>query len=109
MNYVATIKELPECIVYSKKLTVSDYDAYFQLIPAIGEQITKKYPDLKCSKPEYCFIRYLDGEFKEKDFNIEFCEAVEKMMPNFDDIYFKTMESVKAVSVFHKDPYSQLR
>ena len=108
MDYIATIKELPKCIVYSKRLTVPNYDAYFDVIPAIGEQITKKYPDLKCAKPEYCFIRYMDGEYKEKDINIEFCEAVEAMEEDFDDIVFKKMDSVKAVSVMHKGPYSEL-
>ena len=62
MNYAATIKELPGCIVYSKKFTAPSYDAYFQLIPPIGETISKKYPDLKCASPEYCFIVCLDGE-----------------------------------------------
>ena len=107
MNYVATVKELPECIVYSKKMTVPSYDAYFKLIPAIGEKVTSKYPNLKCAKPEYCFICYLDGEYKETNFSVEFCEAVEKMEENFDDIVFKKIESVQAVSVMHKGPYSE--
>ena len=36
MNYQATIKEVPSCVVYSKIMTVPNYDAYFELIPAIG-------------------------------------------------------------------------
>lgn len=108
MNYHAIIKELPECIVYSKKMTVPNYNAYFELIPAIGQKVTSKYPDLKCVVPEYCFISYLDGEYKEKDFNVEFCEAVDKMKEDFDDIKFKKIESVTAVAVMHKGPYSTL-
>ena len=108
MNYSATIKELPACVVYSKRLTVPDYDAYFQVIPEIGETIAKKYPELKCAVPEYCFIVYLDGEYKEKDINIEFCEAVDKMYPDFDDYKFKYMKAVTAVSVMHKGAYSKL-
>jgi DNA-binding transcriptional MerR regulator len=78
MNYQAIIKELPECIVYSKRMTVPNYDAYFELIPAIGEAVQKSNPDLKCTIPGYCFIVYLDGEYKEKDINVEFCEAVDR-------------------------------
>lgn len=26
--------------------------------------------------PEYCFIQYLDDEYKEQNFSIEYCEAV---------------------------------
>ncbi len=108
MNYHATIKELPECIVYSTRLTVPSYDSYFQLIPAIGAKVTAKYPDLKCSIPEYCFIVYLDGEYKEKDFHIEFCEAIDQMKDDFDDIKFKKIESINAVSVMHKGSYADL-
>ena len=108
MSYQAIIKELPECIVYSKKMTVPNYNAYFEVIPVIGEQLVAKYPDLKCSVPEYCFITYLDGEYKEKDINVEFCEAVDKMMPDFEDIVFKKIESVQAVSVMHKGNYAGL-
>jgi DNA-binding transcriptional MerR regulator/effector-binding domain-containing protein len=113
MNYSATIKEIPGCIVYSKKMTIpsydaSTYDSYFGLIPAIGEEVAKKYPDLKCATPEYCFICYPDGEQKEKDINIEFCEAVEKMYPDFDDIVFKEIQPATVVSVLHKGSYAGL-
>jgi len=108
MNYSATIKELPGCIVYSKKMTVPNYDAYFEVIPEIGKTIEAKYPDLKCAVPEYSFIVYLDGEYKEKDINIEFCEAVDKVYPDFDDFNFKEIKAVTAVSVMHKGAYSKL-
>lgn len=62
MNYVAVVKELPECIVYSKEMVVPNYSSYFEVIPAIGKQLLEKYPDVKCSTPEYCFIVYLDGQ-----------------------------------------------
>ena len=105
MNYQATIKEIPGHIVYSKKMLVADYDAYFEVIPAIGEQVMTKYPDLKCANPEYCFIIYLANEYKEKDINIEFCEAVTELKEDFDDIHFKKIEPITAVSVMHKGPY----
>ncbi len=109
MNYVATIKELPECIVYSKRMTVPNYDAYFEVIPKLGEKVEKKYPDLKCTNPAYCFIVYLDGEYREKDINIEFCEAIDQIKPDFDGVVFKKIESTTAVSVFHKGPYQGFR
>ena len=106
MSYSATVKQLPECIVYSKKMTIPNYNAYFEVIPAIGEAIGKKYPELKCATPEYCFVIYLDGEYKETDICIEFCEAVDKMYPDFDDIVFKKVEPVTAISVMHKGAYT---
>ena len=108
MHYHATVKELPACIVYSKRMTVPSYDAYFQLIPALGEQITTHYPDLKCAVPGYCFIIYLDGEYKEKDIQVEYCEAVTEKKADFDEIHFKEMEPLTAVCVMHKGPYAGL-
>ncbi len=108
MNYQAIIKQLPECIVYSKKMTVPSYDAYFEVLPALGEKFKNKYPDLKCTKPGYCFIIYLDEEYKDKDINVEYCEAVNGFKPDFDGIVFKKINSVTAVSVMHKGAYSGL-
>ena len=109
MNYQATIKEIPSCTVYSKIMTVPNYDAYFELIPAIGQKLVEKYPDLKCATPAYCFIAYLDEEYKEEDINVEFCEAVTEAREDFDDIVFKEIPAVTVVSVMHKGPYSELR
>jgi DNA-binding transcriptional MerR regulator len=108
MNYQAVIKELPECIVYSKRMVIPTYESYFELIPAIGEEVVKANPDLKCTVPEYCFNIYHDGEYKEKDIDVEFCEAVEKMGVDVGNIKFKKINSVTAVSVMHKGSYSKL-
>ena len=113
MNYFATIKELPGCIVYSKKIIIPNYDAakqevYFGIIPKIGESIAKQYPELKCATPSYCFITYPDGEHKDKDVVIEFCEAVDKLYPDFDDIVFKEVKPCTIVSIIHKGAYSDL-
>ena len=108
MNYSTTVKQLPECVVYSKRMTIPNYNAYFEVIPEIGEAIAKQYPELKCAVPEYCFVIYLDGEYKETDITIEFCEAVDKIYPDFDGIVFKKMETVTAISVMHKGAYSEI-
>jgi DNA-binding transcriptional MerR regulator len=108
LEYQARIKELPECIVYCKTLTVPNYDAYFEVIPAIGEEVTQANPGLKCSVPEYSFIVYLDGEYRDQNMNIEYCEAVEDFGVETDTITFKKMEPVTAVSVLYKGPYSEI-
>lgn len=109
MNYTATIKELPDCIVYSKRLTAPSYDSFYQLFPAIAEQVSATYPDLKCTSPEYCYVIYLDREYKEHDINIEYCEAVTEMRADFDDIVFKEVNPITALSVMHKGPYETLK
>lgn len=108
MNYQAIVKELPECIIYSKKLKLDSFNDYFEAIPKIGEEVTKANPSLKCTTPEYCFVVYLDGEYRDKDINIEYCEAVEKMGKETDGITFKKIKKQKAVCVLHKGSYKDL-
>lgn len=109
MKYEVLIKELPEVIVYSKRMILKDYKDYFDVIPAIGKEITEANPELKCSVPEYCFNIYHDGEYKERDIDIEFCEAVTKMGKDTESIKFKKMAKVdSAACVMYKGPYDTI-
>lgn len=108
MSYQAVIKELPECIVYYKRVKVPGFESYYEIIPAINEECARANPDLKPAVPGYCFCVYLDGEYKERDFNVEFCVAVDRFGKEVGDIKFKKLENVTVVSVMHKGPYSEL-
>ena len=109
MSYNAVIKKTPECIVYSKRFIAPDYNSYFHIIPAIGEEVKALNPDLKCAVPEYCFIEYLDGEYKEHEIDVEHNEAVERLGVESDTIKFKKLPSITVVSVLHKGAYSGLK
>lgn len=110
MAYTVAVKELPSVLVYSKRLTVSSYDDYFTAIPAIGETVARVNPTLACADdPPYCFIMYHDGEFRETDIDVEFCEAVTERGVDCDGIVFKTIDRVReAACVLHKGPYTSL-
>ena len=107
-QYQATIKKLPACTVYYKEMTVPHYDAYFSLIPAIGKECLRANPDLQCMVPPYCFIMYLDGEYRETDFHVRFCESVTCIGRETETIHFTQMPPVTVVSVMHRGPYSTL-
>lgn len=108
MNYQATIKDLPSCIVYSKTMTVPDFSAYNEVIPAIGRAVKAANPNLKCAAPEYCFITYLDGEYKERDITIKYSEAVEDYGVETNGIVFEEAPAVTVASVMHRGPYADL-
>jgi len=109
MDYDVIIKELPECIVYSKRMIIPDYDSYFKEIPAIGEEVKAANPELKCAVPEYCIIIYHDDEFKEKDIDIEYCEAVTEFGNETEKIKFKKLKAVpEAACLLHRGPYDTL-
>ncbi len=108
LQYQAVIKDLPECIVYSKRMRIPGYDSYFQIIPEIGAKVAATNPGIECTVPAYCFNIYHDKEYKEKDIDVEYCEAVNQFGKNEDGIIFKKIPSVKAVSTLHKGPYKNL-
>jgi DNA-binding transcriptional MerR regulator len=111
MRYQVVVKDLPACIVYSRRMVVESYDSYFEVIPKIGEECARANPGLRCVEdPPYCFIEYHDGEFKERDIDIELCEAVEAMGVDTPNVKFKRLARVPtAACVMHKGPYSELR
>jgi DNA-binding transcriptional MerR regulator len=110
LKYEIVIKELPCVIVYSKRMVVESYDSYFTEIPKIGEEVIATNPGLRCLEdPPYCFIIYHDGEYRDHDIDVEYCEAVTQMGKDTKSIKFKTMDRVaEAACVMHQGPYSLL-
>ena len=76
-------------------------------IPATGAKVGQQYPDLKCTQPEYCFVKELDGEYREKDIHAEICQAVETLKPNFDDVEFRKEPKVTAACALLQGSYDR--
>ena len=108
MDYQATVKDIPSCIVFTKQLTVPDYNSYFDVIPAIGRAVAAANPGLQCAVPEYCFISYLDAEYKEHDISLEYNEAVTSFGVETDGIVFREIPAVTVASVMHRGSYADL-
>ena len=79
-----------------------------QVIPAIGEEVRKLYPALKCAEPPYEFCEYPDGEYKENDVLIRHVEAVTEFGKESETIKFKKLDAAKVLSIFHKGSYNQI-
>lgn len=109
MEYKAIIKEIPAYTIYAKKMTVSNYADYAKVIPEIGEAMMEVNPDLKCVTPEYCYISYLGETGDDVNWEIEYCEAVEKIGVAPEGIEFRRTEPITVVSVMHKGSYAGLR
>ncbi len=108
MSYTATIKHLPACPAYTVDMVMPSFDSYFTVIPALGEKLKAKYPDLKCATPEYCFMINRDREWRETDNHVTYGEAVTKLWPDFDDFHFLEMPALDVVSVMHTGPYEDM-
>ena len=104
-KYDIVLKELPEVIVASMRTTISSYEDLFKIIPLMGAEMEKI--GCICAVPEYCFNIYHDGEYRERDIDVEVCEAVVEMKEESEMIKFKKIDRVeKAACVLHKGSYS---
>ena len=108
MKYEVTIKEIPESIVYYTEKRLKKYSDIMQVIPAIGEEVRKLNPALKCAEPPYEFCEYPDGEYKENDVLIRHVEAVTEFGKESETIKFKKLDAAKVLSIFHKGSYNQI-
>lgn len=111
MRHQVVVKALPEVLVFSCRMLVPSYDSYFDLIPALGREVLAANPGLEgVDDPPYCFIEYHDGEYKDHDLDVEYCEAVRSPGVETAGIRFRTIPGVPtAACVLHQGPYSDLR
>ena len=101
------IKEIPETIVCTMKQRIKSYDALFDLMPQMGEQMERL--DCQCVQPEYCFTHYLEPGYKEEDILVEICQAVTEKKQDSGEIAFKVFPKVPmAACIFHKGSYNTL-
>ena len=107
MRYEPIIKSLPEVIVASMRFIAPSYDSYFDIIPKMGDEMRRQ--GAVCAEPEYCFNIYHDMEYKEKDIDVEVCEAVTDFCQDSEMVRYKVIKGVdKALCILHKGPYSLL-
>jgi effector-binding domain-containing protein len=108
MNYNVVLKSLPAVTVASMRTIMPSYDSYFEVIPEMGEEMNKK--GAVCLDPPYCFNLYHDGEYREKDIDVEVCEAVVKACEDSEKVKYKNIPGIpSAACIMHKGPYSGLR
>lgn len=109
MKYEVVKKELPEYIVYYKEGMIQNYSELASFVLKSGEECGALNPTLKCIQPEYCYVEYLDGEYKEENIKVRYSQAVEKVGVSNDTIHFKTITPMQAVCIYHKGSYANLR
>lgn len=72
------IKEIPSYIIYYRDGVISDFSKISEFAQASGTECAKDNPNLKCITPDYCYISYLDGEYKDTDIKIRYAQVVER-------------------------------
>ena len=108
MDYQAVIKQLPGQTVFYKRFKAHDYNDFTTAIPGIGAAVARANPGLKCANPDYSYVEYLDGEYRDSDFNVEYAQAVEKAGVAADGIAFKELPPTEVACVMHKGPWQDI-
>lgn len=108
MKYEVIMKKLPEYTVYYKEGIIKDFSEISNFILTSAKECLAINPNIKCVEPDYCYINYLDGEFREKDIKIRYCQAVLEEGISNEIIKFKKLDPVSAVCAYHKGKYTTL-
>ena len=108
MKYQAVVKEIDECIVYSEERVLERYSDVSMLVLESAEECIRLNPDIECTKPDYGFCEYLDGEHKETDMRVRYSHAVTKVGVGNERIQFRVLPATKAICIYHKGAYDRL-
>ncbi|HPF83258.1 MAG TPA: MerR family transcriptional regulator [Bacilli bacterium] len=108
MNTEVIIKELPEYSIYYKEGVIDTFDGITNFILKSAEECLKINPNIKCVEPEYCYISYLDGQYKDHDIKIRYAQAVKEKGIESDTIKFEDLKKVTAACIYHKGDYTLL-
>lgn len=106
-DYHVILKKIPEVIVASKRIRISNYEALNEEAPKMGHEM--EVAGCVCAIPEYCFNLYHDEEYRGENIDVEICEAVTEMKKDTKTLKFKKMPHVEtAACVLHKGSYENL-
>ena len=109
MEKEVIVKELPSYTVYYKEGVIKDFRDIVNFILQSAGECKSTNPNIKCVEPDYCYVSYLDGEYKETDIKIRYAQAVTQMGIPSETIKFETLNPVKAACIYHKGAYDNLR
>ncbi len=108
MEKEVVVKKIPEYTVYYADGVLEKYSDAGAFILQSAEKCLALNPDIKCVKPDYGFMTYLDGEYKEKNVKVRYCQAVERAGTESEDIKFETLKPITAACIYHKGSYETL-
>lgn len=109
MKHEVILKELPSYIVYYKEGVIKDFSEIVKFILQSAEECKSTNPNIKCVEPDYCYVSYLDGEYKETNMKIIYAQAVTEMGTPNETIKFEKLNPIKAACIYHKGAYDNLR
>ncbi len=108
MEYQVAVKDIPACVVFSARQVLPGHAALLAAVPAVGKKVGEANRGLTCAEPDYCFTVFHGDEFREKDIDVEICQAVTRRGKDGEGFVFKDMPAVTVASVLHRGAYEDL-
>lgn len=102
---------IPSYYVYYKEGIISNFDEMSDFIQKSGVECLKLNPNIKCVTPDYCFVNYLDNEYKDNNMKIRYSQAVIKNDTPFienEEIKFMEIPEEKCICIYHRGSYEEL-
>lgn len=106
-KYVAKEIVVPESKVYYRHGEIKSMADILNFVLQAGKECAKNNPTMKCTG--YCYVTYTAKEYKEKDVELEYVEAVENFGKESENIKFRIDPKISAISVQNKGPYRDLQ
>jgi len=106
MEFKKELKEIESNVVYYRHGVIDSMNNLFNFVLEAGERCGKLNPGLKCKN--YCYVTYTACEYKEKDVELEYAEAVYEKGVEGDGIKFRVDPKIKALCVQVNGPYTNL-
>lgn len=105
-NYTAKEITVPQNVVYFKHGVIPSMNELFDFVLSAGEEAKTNNPTLKCK--DYCYVSYTAKEYKEKNVELEYVEAVDALGKESPNVKFRVDGQITAISVTHKGKYENL-
>ena len=106
-NYKITEKVLSDYNVYYRHGIIKSMDNLTEFVLQAGTEARKNNPTLECE--DYCFVTYTAKEYKERNIELEYVEAVKGKVIESENIKSKFLKGGKTLCVEHKGGYAELR
>lgn len=103
MKYNVVLKTLPERYAATVRMTIPSYDQEGILWGVLVSETEQLHliPDDPC----YCSVVFHDGEYKEKDVDVEARKTVKGTYPDTEHVKFRTLPEVTFASATYKGSY----
>lgn len=101
-QYEVTVKELDEQLVFSKTASIENNKQLYGFIQDAEKEFFTGYPELKTASPDYCFLTYLDNEYRSENMTVEYNMALSPCKVKPDGVLFKRIPACKAACIYFK-------